>query len=275
MEPDESTPEKPLPEWVLLEYFHMLQQVGIVGGKQQQDIQTGRHEEEGGTGSSTTKMQDNHAGGHSSSSSSQVFFSHLSHATCGALRDEINQRAGSVVGGGLLPSPIANILPAAPSSSPIAVERLGRCVCTGLSILELLKTVGVPLSEVCLLDPKATEELSPGDGMRFEWFLFGGILGDDPPRDRTAELRLCGFPSRHLGPIQMTTDTALAVTKKIVQDGHSLHTLPWALHPELVLGPREKVQMPFRYLAHPDGTPVMPDGMKELIRKDLDRAFEF
>ncbi|KAK5019424.1 hypothetical protein LTR16_000603 [Cryomyces antarcticus] len=35
---------------------------------------------------------------------------------------------------------------------------------------------------VCLLDPAATKELSPGDGDRFSVFLFGGILGDDPPR---------------------------------------------------------------------------------------------
>jgi ribosome biogenesis SPOUT family RNA methylase Rps3 len=43
-------------------------------------------------------------------------------------------------------------------------------------------------------------------------------LGDDPPRDRTAELRVLGFPSRHLGPVQMTTDTALGVCKRVVQD---------------------------------------------------------
>ena len=42
--------------------------------------------------------------------------------------------------------------------------------------------------------------------------------GDDPPRDRTSELRAWGFPGRHLGPVQMTTDTALGVTKIVVQD---------------------------------------------------------
>jgi hypothetical protein len=42
--------------------------------------------------------------------------------------------------------------------------------------------------------------------------------GDDPPRDRTSELRQLGFPSRHLGPMQMTTDTALGVTKRVVDD---------------------------------------------------------
>lgn len=37
-------------------------------------------------------------------------------------------------------------------------------------------------SRVCLLDPSATKELSPEDGDKFDVFLFGGILGDDPPR---------------------------------------------------------------------------------------------
>ena len=36
--------------------------------------------------------------------------------------------------------------------------------------------------KVCLLDPKAALDLSPGDDEIFDAFLFGGILGDDPPR---------------------------------------------------------------------------------------------
>ena len=35
---------------------------------------------------------------------------------------------------------------------------------------------------VCLLDPKAEQDLTPEDGETFDAFLFGGILGDDPPR---------------------------------------------------------------------------------------------
>ena len=35
---------------------------------------------------------------------------------------------------------------------------------------------------VCLLDPRAEMNLSPEDGYEFDVFLFGGILGDDPPR---------------------------------------------------------------------------------------------
>lgn len=40
--------------------------------------------------------------------------------------------------------------------------------------------------------------------------------GDDPPRDRTKELRVLGFPSRRLGPVQMTTDTALGVNNSSI-----------------------------------------------------------
>lgn len=35
---------------------------------------------------------------------------------------------------------------------------------------------------ICLLDPKAETDLCPDDSNSFDVFLFGGILGDDPPR---------------------------------------------------------------------------------------------
>lgn len=38
------------------------------------------------------------------------------------------------------------------------------------------------LDRICLLDPAAEQELTPDDASRFDIFLFGGILGDDPPR---------------------------------------------------------------------------------------------
>ena len=53
------------------------------------------------------------------------------------------------------------------------------------------------------------------------------LQGDDPPRDRTSELRAHGFPTRHLGPVQMTTDTALGVTKLVVADRVPLNKIPY------------------------------------------------
>lgn len=88
-------------------------------------------------------------------------------------------------------------------------------------ILKMLEKASppIPQARVCLLDPRAPKELCPGDAELFDVFLYGGILGDDPPRDRTGELRKLGFEGRHLGATQMTTDTAVGVTKIVVEDG--------------------------------------------------------
>ena len=42
---------------------------------------------------------------------------------------------------------------------------------------ELHPEAGGRKARVCLLDPKAEADLSPGDGELFDVFLFGGILG--------------------------------------------------------------------------------------------------
>jgi len=71
---------------------------------------------------------------------------------------------------------------------------------------------------ICLLDMDAEDELDPSDVVNFDAFVFGGILGNVHEHedgtygsdDRTRELRDLGFVHRrHLGPLQMTTDTAV------------------------------------------------------------------
>ncbi|ESZ97548.1 hypothetical protein SBOR_2095 [Sclerotinia borealis F-4128] len=119
-------------------------------------------------------------------------------------------------------------------------------------------------SRVCLLDPSATKELSPEDGELFDVFLFGGILGDDPPRDRTSELRKKGFEGRRLGPIQLTTDTAVRFP---------LDKIPYVDYPELRVNKNESTEMPFRYVKDANGNPIMPEGMIELIKKDTEKGF--
>ncbi|KAJ6625103.1 SAM-dependent RNA methyltransferase [Mycena sp. CBHHK59/15] len=152
---------------------------------------------------------------------------------------------------------------------------LSNTICYQTGVLDLInQRLNGALDKVCLLDPKAEHALSPEDGKRFEWFLFGGILGDDPPRDRTSELRALGFPTRHLGPVQMTTDTALGVTKLVVDDKTPLDEIPYVNHPTIVFNSKESVEMPFRYIA--DGTePKLPPGMRELLHEDLNKSFDF
>ncbi|BGP55825.1 hypothetical protein JCM8202v2_003432 [Rhodotorula sphaerocarpa] len=135
------------------------------------------------------------------------------------------------------------------------------------SVTDLMKEENVALDKVCLLDPRATGEIAPQDGKGFEWFLFGGILGDDPPRDRTGILRAKGFPGRHLGPIQMTTDTALGVTSLVVQGGKTLGTIKFIDHPTIRFNEHEGVEMPFRYVVDDQsGEPILPEGMREHLK---------
>jgi len=154
---------------------------------------------------------------------------------------------------------------------------LAQASCYEYGIIDLIKDGGsdTNIEKVCLLDPKAEQELSPDDGDgRFEYFLFGGILGDDPPRDRTSELRVLGFPTRHLGSVQMTTDTALGVTKIVVNDGVPLDKIPYVDFPTIRFNSKESVEMPFRYIA--DGAePRLPPGMKALLHEDLNKGFDF
>ncbi|KAL1746260.1 SAM-dependent RNA methyltransferase [Schizophyllum fasciatum] len=154
-------------------------------------------------------------------------------------------------------------------------DGLAGAQCHREGIIKVLqeKTGSVSLETVCLLDPKAEKELSPEDGDgRFTWFLFG--VSDDPPRDRTAELRKLGFPARRLGPIQMTTDTALGVTKIVVVDKKPIDKIPYVDMPTIRFNAKESVEMPFRYIAH-DGEPILPPGMRELLHEDLNKSFDF
>ncbi len=132
----------------------------------------------------------------------------------------------------------------------------------------------IPQSRVCLLDPRAEAVIAPGDADKFDVFLYGGILGDDPPRDRTGELRRLGFEGRHLGPVQMTTDTALGVTKKVVEDQIPLDEIPFTDFPTITFNKYESIEMPFRYVKTEAGEPILPPGMKEHLKADLNRTID-
>ncbi|EGO01286.1 hypothetical protein SERLA73DRAFT_87818 [Serpula lacrymans var. lacrymans S7.3] len=187
--------------------------------------------------------------------SAHIHFTHLSQTSCDSLSKAFSSSPSTATGSSEHP-PAASF-----QTHPD-------------SILTLLEKNHVPLSKVCLLDPKAEKVLSPEDENEFAWFLFGGILGDDPPRDRTSELRVLGFPTRHLGPVQMTTDTALGVTKIVVQDKVPLDKIPYIDYPTIRFNSKESVEMPFRYIAKAS-EPLLPPGMRELLHEDLNKSFDF
>ncbi|KAI0471426.1 DUF431-domain-containing protein [Xylaria cf. heliscus] len=140
--------------------------------------------------------------------------------------------------------------------------------------VEDMYPTGEERKRVCLLDPRADKDINPDDGALFDTFLFGGILGDDPPRDRTGELRVKGFEGRRLGPVQMTTDTAVRVTRMVIDEQFTLNMVPYIDHPDLKINEHESTEMPFRYVKGDDGKPVMPEGMMDLIKKDADKSID-
>jgi ribosome biogenesis SPOUT family RNA methylase Rps3 len=52
--------------------------------------------------------------------------------------------------------------------------------------------------------------------------LFRTLATDTKELDRTSELRKKGYEGRRLGPVQMTTDTAVRVTRMVVHERGNL-----------------------------------------------------
>jgi len=73
-------------------------------------------------------------------------------------------------------------------------------------------------NKICFMDMRAKDNLTPDDSKEFEYLVYGGVLGDHPPRDRCKHLRDFGFKLRKLGNRQMTTDTAVMVSRLILEE---------------------------------------------------------
>ena len=122
------------------------------------------------------------------------------------------------------------------------------------------------LDRACLLDPAGEQELSPDDNKEFNYVIFGGILGDNPPKGRTRILReTLSAQQRSLGTEQMSTNTAVLVTKRIL-DGQQLDEIEFQDGIEIMTGDGEEVELPYRYVIE-NGEPVLPPGLIEHLKR--------
>ncbi|KAK6458621.1 SAM-dependent RNA methyltransferase [Scheffersomyces xylosifermentans] len=134
---------------------------------------------------------------------------------------------------------------------------------------------GLDKNRVCLLDPAATEELATTDAEKFDYFVFGGILGSHPRIDRTGLLReKYGFAGRRLGALQMTTDTAIRTTQRIIEDQVKFEDIKFLDYPEIRYNKYESTEMPFRYIVDENGEPILPVGMLDLIKHDAEQSID-
>ncbi len=119
----------------------------------------------------------------------------------------------------------------------------------------------------CVLDPNAEKLLTPSEAKKFSDFIFGGVLGDNPPRARTKEeiTSKLKYESRNLGKAQFSTDTAVLVTKMIV-DGTPLDKIPFIDSVEIELRDGESTILPYKYVLS-GGKPVLASGLVEYLKK--------
>ncbi|HIH39116.1 TPA: hypothetical protein HA219_00100 [Candidatus Woesearchaeota archaeon] len=116
----------------------------------------------------------------------------------------------------------------------------------------------------CLLEMNTDKELVNSDKNKFDYFIFGGILGDNPPKGRTKILHKLKCEMRNLGSEQLSTDTAVLVTKMIL-DGKKLSEIEFKDTIELELKDGEDIILPYRYVIK-NGKPVLPKGLFEMLR---------
>jgi ribosome biogenesis SPOUT family RNA methylase Rps3 len=116
----------------------------------------------------------------------------------------------------------------------------------------------------CLLDMDAEKELSPEDN--FDYLIFGGILGDDPPQKRTIHfLASLKSEKRNLGKMQMPTDNAVLAAKTIA-DGKKLNEIKFIDKPSFKMEAGLDLELPYRFV-EVNGKPYISEELLNHIKK--------
>ncbi len=127
------------------------------------------------------------------------------------------------------------------------------------------------LNNLCILSQYSKKTLKSTDKNNFEYFVFGGILGDNPAKKRTNILinklkhSKVKFQTRNLGSKQMPTDTAVFVAKKIL-DGKKLSDFKFVDELEIEINENESVVLPFRYVVD-NNKVIINEKLVEYLRR--------
>ena len=148
---------------------------------------------------------------------------------------------------------------------------------------------GLNFKDICVLSQYSKKLLTAEDKNKFKYFIFGGILGDNPAQKRTdtiinnlknknikfemSEMQNISehaqkplvFDTRNLGSKQMPTDTAVYVAKKIL-DGNDLNDFKFIDEIEIEINENESVSLPFRYVVD-DNRLIISEKLVEYLRK--------
>jgi ribosome biogenesis SPOUT family RNA methylase Rps3 len=128
------------------------------------------------------------------------------------------------------------------------------------------------LPGLCVMSQYADKELSTEDKGKFQYLVFGGILGDNPAKKRTNGLissltdAKVSFEQRSLSWRQMPTDNAVYVSKKII-GGAKLNDLHFVDHLEIEIDDGESIMLDFRYIVDGKKVIISPK-LVEYLRKN-------
>ena len=122
------------------------------------------------------------------------------------------------------------------------------------------------LKKICVLDPAASHTLEPADRHTFDYLVFGGILGDWPPQQRTKKelSEKMDAECRNLGEEQMSTNTAVYVAKKIM-DGKMFSEFEFIEELVIPIEEGEEISLPFRFVIE-NGKPVLAKGYVDFVK---------
>ena len=108
----------------------------------------------------------------------------------------------------------------------------------------------IKLENACVLDPEADKTLDVEEAGRFDFFIFGGILGNYPPEKRTRKQLTSRIKykveKRSIGRGQMSTDNAAYTVKKIIE-GKKLTELKFKDILEIPINKILTIELPYRY----------------------------
>jgi len=123
---------------------------------------------------------------------------------------------------------------------------------------------------ICVLSQYAEKTISSLDNKKFEYFVFGGILGDNPAKKRTETIindlkdTEKMFDERNLGKAQMPTDVAVYAAKQML-NGKKLSDFKFVDKLEIEIDEDESVELDFRYIID-NNKPIISEKLVEYIK---------
>lgn len=130
----------------------------------------------------------------------------------------------------------------------------------------------IKIENACLLDPKASKTLNSKE--KFDYLIFGGILGDFPEQGRTEKYltsRLKNIQVKNLGKKQMSTDTAVLVAH-IIYRGIDVKEMGFIDNPSIIIKRgkfQEEINLPYRYVSK-NNKPIISKELIKYLKKKRD-----